>query len=346
LQYVIESAQKEVARLEALAEALLEETGGDSEALQDVYDRQTELDPSTFESRASQILVGLGFNSTTLHKKTKDMSGGWRMRVALARALFISPSMLLLDEPTNHLDLEACVWLEDYLSRYSKILVVVSHSQDFLNGVCTCMMVMQNRKLRYWTGNYDTMIKTRSEQDKNQIKQYEKQQEEIAHIKAFIASCGTYANLVRQAKSREKQLNKMIDDGLIEMPYTDPIFRFSFTDSGKLPPPLISFSEVAFSYSGKKDEYLFSNLSFGVDSDSRIALVGPNGAGKSTLLKLMVRENSPCEGTCNVRSGVVIGRYHQHSAEVLDNDKSPVEYISSKFHDMYPEKKLEDWRCM
>ena len=279
-----------------------------------------------------------------MHKKTKDMSGGWRMRVALARALFISPSMLLLDEPTNHLDLEACVWLEDYLSRYPKILVVVSHSQDFLNGVCTRMMVMQNRKLRYWTGNYDQYVLTRSEQDKNQVKQYEKQQEEIAHIKAFIASCGTYANLVRQAKSREKQLAKMVDDGLIELPFADPIFRFAFPDTGKMPPPLISFSDVAFSYSGRKEDYLFTKLSFGIDSDSRIALVGPNGAGKSTLLKLMVRENNACEGTVNVKSGLVIGRYHQHSAEVLDDAATPVEYISKRFHDAYPEKKPEEWR--
>ena len=266
------------------------------------------------------------------------------MRVALARALFISPSMLLLDEPTNHLDLEACVWLEDYLSRYPKILVVVSHSQDFLNGVCTRMMVMQNRKLRYWTGNYDQYVLTRSEQDKNQVKQYEKQQEEIAHIKAFIASCGTYANLVRQAKSREKQLAKMVDDGLIELPFADPIFRFAFPDTGKMPPPLISFSDVAFSYSGRKEDYLFTKLSFGIDSDSRVALVGPNGAGKSTLLKLMVRENNATEGTVNVKSGLVIGRYHQHSAEVLDDAATPVEYISKRFHDAYPEKKPEEWR--
>ena len=279
-----------------------------------------------------------------MHKKTKDMSGGWRMRVALARALFISPSMLLLDEPTNHLDLEACVWLEDYLSRYPKILVVVSHSQDFLNGVCTRMMVMQNRKLRYWTGNYDMYVTTRAEQDKNQVKQYEKQQEEIAHIKAFIASCGTYANLVRQAKSREKQLAKMVDDGLIELPFADPVFRFAFPDTGKMPPPLISFSDVAFSYSGRKEDYLFTKLSFGIDSDSRVALVGPNGAGKSTLLKLMVRENNATEGTVNVKSGLVIGRYHQHSAEVLDDAATPVEYISKRFHDAYPEKKPEEWR--
>jgi len=240
LDYVINSARDEVARIDAEIERILVEEGPESELLFDLYDKQDDLDPATFETRASTILVGLGFTATSadcdggahIHKKTKDMSGGWRMRVALARALFICPSILLLDQPTNHLDLEACVWLEDYLSGYKKILIVISHSQDFLNGVCTDMMVMQQEKLRYWSGNYDAYMKTRTEQDTNTIKSYKKQQEEIADIKQFISSCGTYANLVRQAKSRQKILDKMEEAGLIEMPYEEPIFRFKFPDAG------------------------------------------------------------------------------------------------------------------
>jgi ATP-binding cassette subfamily F protein 2 len=142
LDYVINSAREEVARLDELIEKVLVEEGPESEALLNLYERQEEMDPSTFETRASTILVGLGFKASaalseggsTIHKQTKDMSGGWRMRVALAKALFLSPSILLLDEPTNHLDLEACVFLEEYLATYPKILIVVSHSQDFLNG--------------------------------------------------------------------------------------------------------------------------------------------------------------------------------------------------------------------
>jgi ATP-binding cassette subfamily F protein 2 len=289
LEYVIFSAQEEVARLDNMIEEILVEDGPESELLSDLYDRQDELDPSTFETRASTILLGLGFKSSakdseggsTMHKKTKDMSGGWRMRVALAKALFICPSILLLDGPTNHLDLEACVWLEDYLSLYKKILIVISHSQDFLNGVCSDMMVMQQKKLKYWSGNYDAYLKTRTEQETNTIKLYKKQQGEIAEIKQFIASCGTYANLVRQAKSRQKILDKMEEDGLIEMPFEEPQFRFKFQDAGDMSPPLISFSEVGFSYSGKKADYLFSNVSFGIHPHSRIVLVGPNGAGLS-----------------------------------------------------------------
>ena len=163
------------------------------------------MDPSTFEVRASLILTGLGFNKKTIHKKTKDMSGGWRMRVALGRALFVKPSLLLLDDPTAHLDLEACVWLEEYLKKWDRTLILVSHSMDFLNGVCTNMIDMRQKQLIYYGGNYDSYHKTRSENEINQQKAYVKQQDEIAHIKKFIASAGTYANLVRQAKSRQPE---------------------------------------------------------------------------------------------------------------------------------------------
>ncbi|CAM9825414.1 unnamed protein product [Chrysoparadoxa australica] len=344
LEWVVKAAKDEVERLENLTEHVLAEEGPDSSYLMDLYETLDYLEPSTFESRASKILIGLGFDRHTVHKKTCDMSGGWRMRVALSRALFIQPTMLLLDEPTNHLDVEACVWLEDYLSRYHKILVVVSHSQDFLNGVCTNIMVMQERKLKYWGGNYSTYVKTRSEQDAAQIKLYKKQQEEIAHTKQFIASCGTYSNLIKQGKSRQKQLDKMVEAGLYTMPYAEPRFHFQFADCGKLPPPVISFTEVAFSYSGKKADYLFTNESFGVDCDSRIALVGPNGAGKSTLLKLMCGENVACEGQVSIRAGTVIGRFHQHSAEQLEYDLTPVEYLEKKFKPKFPKYTLQDWR--
>jgi ATP-binding cassette subfamily F protein 2 len=171
----------------------------------------------------------------------------------------------------------ACVWLERYLQHYDRILVVVSHSVDFLDGVCTNMIDLRLQKLQYYGGNYSTYIKTRAEQETNQMKQYYKQQDEIKHIKEFIASCGTYANLVRQAKSRQKILDKMIEDGLIEKVVPDRVFTFRFPEMPKLPPPVLGFDEISFAYSGKMKDALYVNLNLGVDMDSRIALVGPNG---------------------------------------------------------------------
>ncbi|KAJ5523555.1 ABC transporter [Penicillium frequentans] len=237
LEWVVREAQNQLAAMEKKAEDILEENGPEDPILEDLYDRMDKMDPSTFEMRASLILTGLGFNKTTIHKKTKDMSGGWRMRVALAKALFVKPSLLLLDDPTAHLDLEACVWLEEYLKKWDRTLVLVSHSMDFLNGVCTTMIDMRMQQLMYYGGNYDSYHKTRSEQETNQAKAYTKQQEEIQHIKKFIASAGTYANLVRQAKSRQKILDKMEADGFIQPVIPDRVFTFRFADVEKLPPP-------------------------------------------------------------------------------------------------------------
>ncbi|CAI4212902.1 unnamed protein product [Parascedosporium putredinis] len=318
-------------RLDKLAEKLLEDEGPESPVLMDLYDHMDKMDPSTFETRASLILTGLGFNKHTIHKKTKDMSGGWRMRVALGKALFVKPSLLLLDDPTAHLDLEACVWLEEYLKKWDRTLVLVSHSMDFLNGVCTMMIDMRMQKLMYYGGNYDTYIKTRTEQETNQMKAYHKQQDEITHIKKFIASAGTYANLVRQAKSRQKILDKMEADGFIQPIIPDKVFTFRFADVEKLPPPVLSFDNVSFAYSGKAADDLYKSLDLGFDMDSRTALVGPNGVGKSTLLRLMTGKLSPREGVVTRHTHLKLGLYSQHSAEQLDLTKSALDFVRDKY---------------
>jgi ATP-binding cassette, subfamily F, member 2 len=331
IDWVVHEAEAELKRLEHTVEKIIETDGPEDPRLDDLYERIDSMDPSTFEARASLILNGLGFNSKTILKKTKDMSGGWKMRVALAKALFVKPTILLLDDPTAHLDLEACVWLEEYLKKFDRILVLVSHSQDFLNGVCSSMIDMRQRKLNLYGGNYDSYIKTRSEQETNQMKQYAKQQEEIAHIKKFIASAGTYANLVRQAKSRQKILDKMEADGLIEKVVPDRVFSFRFPSVEKLPPPVLSFDDVTFSYSGNTEDNLYENLNFGVDMDSRIALVGPNGVGKSTLLKLMTGGLTSTGGRISRHTHLKIGVYSQHSADQLDLSKSALEFVRDKY---------------
>lgn len=331
LEWVVREAENEMDRLDKLAEDLLEKEGPESPVLMDLYERMEGMDPSTFQTRASLILTGLGFNKKTINKKTKDMSGGWRMRVALGKALFVRPSLLLLDDPTAHLDLEACVWLEEYLKKWDKTLVLVSHSMDFLNGVCTNMIDMRQKKLTYYGGNYDTHIKTRTENETNQMKAYQKQQDEIKHIKQFIASAGTYANLVRQAKSRQKILDKMEADGFIQPVDTDRVFTFRFADVEKLPPPVLSLDDVTFSYSGKSADNLYENIDFGVDMDSRTALVGPNGVGKSTLLRLMTGKLSSTRGTISRHSHLRLGVYSQHSAEQLDLTKSALDFVRDKY---------------
>lgn len=342
LEYVVREAQAELQRMEDLVEKIIIEDGPESELLEPLYERMDSLDPDTFESRAAVILIGLGFNSQTILKKTKDMSGGWKMRVALAKALFVKPTLLLLDDPTAHLDLEACVWLEEYLKRFDRTLVLVSHSQDFLNGVCSNMLDMRLKKLTAYGGNYDSYHKTRSELETNQMKQYNKQQEEIQHIKKFIASAGTYANLVRQAKSRQKILDKMEADGLIEAVVPDRVFSFRFPDVERLPPPVLSFDSISFAYDGKPEHNLYENLDFGVDMDSRIALVGPNGVGKSTLLKIMTGELMAQSGRVSRHTHVKLGVYSQHSQDQLDLTKSALEFVRDKHADVSQD--FQYWR--
>ncbi|KAL2557452.1 ABC transporter family protein [Forsythia ovata] len=324
------SCDEERLRLEREVEALAAQDDGGGEQLDRIYERLDALDASTAEKRAAEILYGLGFNKKMQEKKTRDFSGGWRMRIALARALFMNPTILLLDEPTNHLDLEACVWLEETLKNFDRILVVVSHSQDFLNGVCTNIIHMQNKALKIYTGNFDQYIQTRSELEENQMKQYKWEQEQIAGMKEYIARFGHgSAKLARQAQSKEKTLAKMERGGLTERVVRDKVLVFRFVDVGKLPPPVLQFVEVTFGYT--PDNLIYKNLDFGVDLDSRVALVGPNGAGKSTLLKLMTGDLVPLDGMVRRHNHLRIAQFHQHLTEKLDLEMSALLFMIREY---------------
>jgi len=331
LECVLEVDQ-EKARLEKLAEELAElEDDEAQEQLLDVYDRLDEICADTAAARAGFILKGLGFTKEMQGKKCKDFSGGWRMRIALAKALYVKPHVLLLDEPTNHLDLDACVWLEEELKTYKRILVIISHSQDFMNGVCTNIIHLENQKLKYYGGNYDSFVQTRMELLENQMKQYNWEQDQIAHMKNYIARFGHgSAKLARQAQSKEKTLAKMVAGGLTEKVTNDKGVTFYFPSCGTIPPPVIMVQNVSFRYNDKTP-LIYKSLEFGIDLDTRLALVGPNGAGKSTLLKLLYGELIPTEGMIRKNSHLRIARYHQHLHELLDLDLSPLDYMLREF---------------
>ena len=363
VEAVINHVVEEAAKLEALSEQIIEAEGPEDERLEAIFERLDELDPTGSEPRARKILSGLGFSDTLvpMDRKTKHMSGGWRMRVSLAKALFAGPSLLLLDEPTNHLDLEACVWLEEHLSRYSKCLLVVSHSQDFLNAVCTDMIWLKpnphgagghgcnGATLCYYGGNYDTFVAVTGEEERVQAKLYDKQQADMDKLSTFVR-VNKANGVASSAKSKKKVLEK-VEAAAVDRPMEHQrSLVFEFPECERLPPPVLPFDNVSFSYSGKVEDYLYERLSLAVDYDSRVALVGPNGCGKSTLVKLMSGELSPTQGTVKPHAKLKMAQYHQHSADVLDLDATPLVFMRSMFppssvpKGRYRPRNEEQWR--
>lgn len=340
LKAVIDVDKERIA-LEKWAEELATRDDDESqEKLMDIYDRLEEMDADKAQVKAAELLHGLGFTKQMMLKKCRDFSGGWRMRIALARALYLKPSLLLLDEPTNHLDLDACVWLEGELSEYKRSLLINSHSQDFLNNVCTNIIHLNMKKLNYYTGNYDAFVKTRLELMENQAKRFNWEQAQIKHMKEYIARFGHgSAKLARQAQSKEKTMAKMVAGGLTEKVALEQTKPFYFYEPDNIPPPVIMVQHVSFRY--KHDApYIYKDLDFGVDLDTRVALVGPNGAGKSTLLKLLCSDVEPTDGMIRRHAHCKIGRYHQHLAEELPLELSALDYMQREFPDVREKEEM------
>lgn len=265
------------------------------------------------------------------------------MRVSLAKALFASPSLLLLDEPTNHLDLEACVWLENHLSKYKKCLLVISHSQDFLNSVCTHTVWLNRCTLTYYGGNYAAFVKSVQNEEQVAMKVYQKQQADMEKLADFVRV--NKANGVAQsAKSKKKVLEKVEDEAVEKPQERQQTLTFKFDECTKLDPPVMPFDGVSFSYSGKQEDYLYKNLDLAVDCESRVALVGPNGCGKSTLVKLMSGELSPTEGAVKKHQQLSLGYFHQHSSDVLEPDLSPLGLMKKLFPPSEVKRSEEVWR--
>ncbi|XP_015522322.1 ATP-binding cassette sub-family F member 1 [Neodiprion lecontei] len=307
------------------------------ERLQEVYDELKAIGADSAEPRARRILAGLGFSRAMQDRATKNFSGGWRMRVSLARALFVEPTLLLLDEPTNHLDLNAVIWLDNYLQAWKKTLLIVSHDQSFLDNVCTDIIHLDQQKLYYYKGNYSMFKKMYVQKRKEQIKAWEKQEKRLRDLKSSGSSKKQAEKKQKEALTRKQEKNKSKiqkqedDNGpqeLLQRP-REYLVKFSFPDPPPLQPPILGLHNVTFAYAGQKP--LFINVDFGIDLSSRIAIVGPNGVGKSTFLKLLTGKLEPQQGDLIKNHRLRIGKFDQHSGEHLTAEETPSEYLMRLF---------------
>jgi len=294
------------------------DTEQDDHKLADLYGRYDAIDGYTAPTRAAKLLAGLGFSEQQQQNNVRSFSGGWRMRLNLAQALMCRSDLLLLDEPTNHLDLDAILWLEDWLNRYTGTLVLISHDRDFLDATVDHILHIEQQKMTLYTGNYSTFERTRAERLAQQQQAFEKQQLEKAHLQKYIDRFRAQATKARQAQSRIKQLERMID---IAPAHVDSAFSFSFREPHKLCNPLVRLDEVVAGYG---DKTILTKVRLNLSPESRIGLLGPNGAGKSTLIKTLVGELPMISGERVVGEHARIGYFAQHQVDHLDMDASPL----------------------
>lgn len=307
-----------------------------SAELQKVYIELEAIEADKAVSRAAKILSGLGFGPSDQRRATKEFSGGWRMRLALARALFAKPDLLLLDEPTNMLDLKAIIWLENYLQNWESTLLIVSHDRSFLNQVAQEILFVHSQQIEAYRGNYENFLKTRIENQKNQQREYEAQLEYRQHIQVFIDRFRYNANRASQVQSKIKLLEKLPELKPVEK---DKEVHLKFPEVLKLNGTILRLDEVDFCYS--KDKYIFKNVDISATMDSRICIVGENGSGKTTLLKILNGENEPTKGIRHTHRALRIGYFTQHHVDALDLGVNSVEFMQLRF----PGRPIEEYRA-
>ncbi|XP_070841387.1 ATP-binding cassette sub-family F member 1 [Chaetodon trifascialis] len=316
------------------------EKGEDSvaERLEKVYEELRAIGAAAAEAKARRILAGLSFTPEMQNRPTKRFSGGWRMRVSLARALFMEPTLLMLDEPTNHLDLNAVIWLNNYLQGWKKTLLIVSHDQSFLDDVCTDIIHLDNQKLYYYRGNYLTFKKMYVQKQKELQKQYDKQEKKLKELKAGGKSTKQAEKQTKEALTRKQQKGKKKGGQeeesqeateLLKRPKEYTV-KFTFPNPPPLSPPILGLHSVDFGYEGQKP--LFKNVDFGIDMDSRICIVGPNGVGKSTLLLLLTGKLNPTKGEMRKNHRLKVGFFNQQYAEQLNMEETATEYLMRNFN--------------
>ena len=279
------------------------------------------IDGYTANSRASQLLAGLGFKASDESRAFNEFSGGWQMRLNLAKALMCRSDLLLLDEPTNHLDLDTIIWLESWLSAYRGTLLLISHDRDFLNNICTHIAHLEHQKIQLYTGNYSAFERIRAERLANQQSEYLKQQRHIAHIESYIERFRAKATKAKQAQSRLKALERM---QTIAPAHVDSPFHFSLFEPEKIPNSLLHMESV---YAGYGDKIILKDVDFQLLPGDRIGLLGPNGAGKSTFIKVLANQIAISSGEYRLAKETRIGYFAQHQLEQLHNEHTPVEHL-------------------
>ena len=326
--YVIEG---DVVLLAAQTEVTESEASGDGDRMAHAYMELYDAGAHDAEARAQALILGLGFKVSELNNPVNSFSGGWRMRLQLARALMCPSDLLLLDEPTNHLDLDARVWLEAWLKRYQGTMLVISHDREFLDAVTDVTVHIESAKLTRYGGNYSKFEDLRAEQMALQQGAYSKQQDKIAHLQKFIARFKAKASKAKQAQSRVKALDRMEK---IAPLLAEADFTFEFKEPANLPNPMLSMQNAFFGYPASEDApagtpptVIVQNVSKSVLAGQRIGILGANGQGKSTLVKTVARALAPISGDMTEGKGLNIGYFAQQELDVLRLNDNPLEHM-------------------
>jgi len=325
--------------LMALREQLAQaEASGDGMAIAHAHSDLADAGEHDAVPRAQSLILGLGFKTSELDNPVNSFSGGWRMRLQLARALMCPSDLLLLDEPTNHLDLDALVWLEAWLKRYAGTLIVISHDREFLDAVTDVTLHIENQKITRYGGNYSAFETLRAQQLELQQSAFSKQQDKIAHLQKFIDRFKAKASKAKQAQSRVKALERMEK---IAPVLAEADFSFEFKEPANLPNPMLAISDAAFGYG---DKVILRGVNRSVLAGQRIGILGANGQGKSTLVKTIAHEIPALAGTLTEGKGLNIGYFAQQELDVLSPDSNPLEHMIRLARDVGPQAREQELR--
>ena len=316
-------------RAELLRDAEIET---DPNKIANIHIRLADIDAYSADARASSILTGLGFSQNDQNSPCSSFSGGWRMRVALASVLFSNPDLLLLDEPTNYLDFEGTAWLENYLQKFKNTVLVISHDRSLLNKSVNGILHLSNKKLQFYSGNYDTFDNERRIQLEQKISLKNKQDAQRAHIQSFVDRFKAKASKARQAQSRIKILEKMKP---IVIEEDQKIPRFKFDEAIKFAPPLVTLDKASVGYN---DVEVLKNINIQINPDDRIGLLGVNGEGKSTFSKLIAKKIKLINGSLQIPQKLKIGYFAQHQLDELRPKETAFEHVYSKLNSEIPSK--------